>query len=154
MRCGSRFARCLLKCRSQIFGMKTERPGLALIEDAALRRNQIEAIRPAGIGLLHPVVEAVHEGGKLYAELPHACACYRGALRLVARAAEKHLFAHVTLHLPHIGGMCLKDIDRIEVDLTLVLFRQFVQGGNLPPKGRSGIAPKNEDDRLVCPQRR
>jgi len=148
----SRIAHCLLKGAGQILGMKAKRPGFALIEDTTIRRDQIEAVGPACIGLLHLVVEAIHHCGKLDSKLPYACASYRGSLRLIARAAEQHLVAHVALHLPHVGGMRLKDIDGVEVDLTLVLFRQFVQGGNLPPKWRSGIAPENQNDRLVCPK--
>jgi hypothetical protein len=50
--------------------------------------------------------------------------------------------------------MRLKDINGVEVDLALVLLSQLVQGGNLPPKRRSGIAPEHQNDRLVRPEGR
>jgi hypothetical protein len=56
------------------------------------------------------------------------------------------------LHLPHIGGMRLKDIERVEAHLIFVLLSELVQGGNLPPKWRSGIAPENQHHRLLGPE--
>jgi hypothetical protein len=44
-----------------------------------------------------------------------------------------------------------KDIDSVKINLAFVLVRQFVQGGNLPPKGRSSIAAEHQDDRLLRP---
>jgi hypothetical protein len=61
------------------------------------------------------------------------------------------LITHIALHLPHVSWMRLKDVDRVEIDLTLELLRQLVQGGNLPPKRRSGVAPEYKNDRPVCP---
>ena len=63
-------------------------------------------------------------------------------------ACEKHSIADVGLHLPDVGWVSLKDVDRVEPNLILVLICELVQGGNLPPKWRSGIAPEDEDHRL------
>ena len=49
--------------------------------------------------------------------------------------------------------MGLKDVDRVEIDLSLVLLRKLVQGGNLPPERRSGIAPEDQHHRLRSPER-
>jgi hypothetical protein len=59
--------------------------------------------------------------------------------------------ANVGLHLPNVSGVSLEDIDRVEGDLIFILLGELVQGGNLPPKWRSGIAPEDEDDGLVSP---
>jgi hypothetical protein len=48
--------------------------------------------------------------------------------------------------------MRFKDVDRVEAHLILVLVGQLVQGGNLPPKWRSGVAPENQHDRLLSPE--
>jgi hypothetical protein len=45
----------------------------------------------------------------------------------------------------------LEDVDRVEGGLIFILLGELVQGGNLPPKWRSGIAPEDEDDGLVSP---
>ena len=107
---------------SQIVWVKAERPGLAFIEDAALGCDQIEAVGPARKGSLHLIVEAIHKGRKLDSQFPYTCTGDRGALRLIARAAEQHLVGYVALHLPNVCRMSLKDIDRAEIDLILVLF--------------------------------
>jgi hypothetical protein len=48
--------------------------------------------------------------------------------------------------------MGLKDVDRVEIDLSLVLLRKLVQGGNLPPERRSSVAAEDEDDWPVLPK--
>jgi hypothetical protein len=50
--------------------------------------------------------------------------------------------------------MGLKNVNGIEVDLALVLLGKFVQGGNLPPKRRSRVAPEDQHDRPVRPEGR
>jgi hypothetical protein len=48
--------------------------------------------------------------------------------------------------------MGLKDIDRVEIDLSLVLLRKLVQGGNLPPERRSSVAAEDEHHWPVLPK--
>jgi hypothetical protein len=50
--------------------------------------------------------------------------------------------------------MSLQDVYRVEINLALVLVGQFVQGGNLPSKRRSGVAAEDENDGLIYPKRR
>ena len=130
--------------------MKSEWPGFAFIENTAVC-NQIHSIRPSCVCGLNLIVEAVDESGKFDPQPPHACTSYRSTLLLVAWAAEQYIILHIALHLPHVGGMCLKDIDRVKINLILVLRGQFVQGGNLPPKRWSSIAPEYQDDRFASP---
>jgi hypothetical protein len=130
--------------------MEPEWPGFAFIENT-IGCDQIHSIRPSGIGCLDVIVEAIDDSGKFDAQPPYARASYRGAFFLIARAAEQYLIPHIALHRPHVGGMSLKDIDGVEVNLALVLFGQFVQGGNLPPEGRSSKAAEDQNDRLICP---
>ena len=132
--------------------MKAEGPRLALVEDPSALPDQVEPVWPARISRLRPIIEAVDQRGKFDAQLAHACAGNRSTLRLIFRAAEKNTIAHIGLHLPHGGGMGLKDVDGVEADLVAELLGEFVQGGNLPPKGRSRVAAKDQDDRLLCPQ--
>src|ERR1700678_2719091 len=49
--------------------------------------------------------------------------------------------------------MCLQDINRVKINIALVVLGQFVQGGTRPPKRRSSIAAKDENDGLIYPQR-
>jgi hypothetical protein len=133
--------------------MKPEWSRLALIENTIIGCDQIHAVRPSGVGGLNLVVEAIDNSGKLDAQFPHAFASYRSALFLVAGATEQDLIPNVALHLPYIRRMSLQDVDRVEINLALVLLGQFVQGGNLPPKRWSRIAAEDENDGLICPQR-
>ena len=49
--------------------------------------------------------------------------------------------------------MRLKDVDGVESDLVLVLIVKLVEGRNLPPEGRSGVAAKDEDNWLFAAKR-
>ena len=49
--------------------------------------------------------------------------------------------------------MRLKDVDGVERDLVFVLIVELVQGRNLPPERWSGVAAKDEDDRLFATER-
>ncbi|SRR5579871_513137 len=128
--------------------MKAEGPWFALVEDTSPWSNQIQPVRPPGISSLNTIVESVDQRRELDSEFAHAGARHIETLALILGAGKDHVIAHVGLHLPYIGRMRLKDINRVKPNLILVLLCQFVQGGNLPPKWRSGIAPEDEDNRL------
>jgi hypothetical protein len=49
-------------------------------------------------------------------------------------------------------GRGFKDVDGVEINLALELLGQFVQGGNLPSKGRSSKAAEDENSRLIAPK--
>ena len=137
---------------SQIFWLKTEWAWLALVQNPTALPNQVEPVGPTRISSLDAIVDTINQCGKLDAKLAHACACNKNTLRFILWTAEQNLVAHIRLHLPHIGGMRLKDIYSVESDPVAVLLGQFVQGGNLPPKGRSRVAAEDQDDRLVGPK--
>jgi hypothetical protein len=49
--------------------------------------------------------------------------------------------------------MGLGDIDDQESDFASILLVEFVESGNLPPEGRSGVTAKDQDYRLtLCGQ--
>jgi len=155
--CANRHSVChtrCLDCQFQILRVKAEWSGLALVEDAPALPDQVKSIGPAGISRLDPIVESVNQRGKSDAQLTHACAGNRGSLRLVLRAFEENAIFYVGLHLPHIGGMRLKDVNGVEADLVAILLGELVQGGNLPPKWRSGVASEDQHNWLACPERR
>ncbi len=59
---------------------------------------------------------------------------------------EDDSFLDVALHLPKIAGMGLIDVDDEERDTVFILLVKLVERGNLPAKGRSSVAPENEDN--------
>jgi hypothetical protein len=133
--------------------MKTEWTWLALVENAAALADEVKPVGPSRISGLHPVVETVNQRGEFDAQLAHARAGNNGALGLVPGAAEENIVFDIGLHLPHVGGMRLKDVNGVEADLVAILLGELVQGGNLPPKWRSGIAAEDQDHRPVDPKR-
>jgi hypothetical protein len=138
----------VLDCSSQICGMKAEWARFALVEDAASRSDQVQPVRPPGIGSLNAIVESVDQRRELDSEFAYARASHVETFILAFGAGKHHVIAYVGLHLPHVGRVCLKDINRVKRNLVLVLLCKLVQGGNLPPKWRSGIASEDKDNRL------
>ena len=45
--------------------VEPKRSGSALVVDATASLDQVEAVRPPGIGAFNPIVEAVDDGGEL-----------------------------------------------------------------------------------------
>ena len=56
--------------------------------------------------------------------------------------------------LPNVDGVRLHDVNHQKGDLIFVFVIQLVEHGNLPAKGRSGVAPENQHHRLLPPKRR
>ena len=136
----------------ELGGVEAEGAWGAFVEDAAAGGDEVKAVGPAGVGGFGAVFEGVEEGWEFYAEFADAGAGYGGSLGLVAGAAEEDVVAEVGLHLPDVGGVGFEDIDGVEVDFPFVLFREFVEGGNLPPKGRSSVAAEDEDYGFLGPE--
>jgi len=111
--------------------------------------NQIDSIWPTRVGALRLVVESVDHCGELNSQLTYAAARNLGALIEILRARENNFVFEIALGLPDIAGMRLDDIDNQERDLLVVLVIELVEGGNLPPEGRSGVAAEDEDDWLL-----
>ena len=132
--------------------MEAERARFALVKDTAALADQVEAVGPTGISGFDAIIKAVDQGGKLDAQFADACPGHDCAFCVVFRAAEEHAIAHVGLHLPNVSRMRLQDVNGVEPDFVPVLLGKFVQGGNLPPKGRSGIAPKDQHHWPIRPE--
>ena len=142
----SRSTNDLLDRAGKIIRMKAERPRFAFERDLSIALNQVEAVRPAGVSGFRLIVKVINQRRELDMQLPNASASHGRALLLVTRTAEQNIIADIALHLPDVGRMSFKNVDGVEVDFALVLLGQLVQGGNLPPKRRSGIAAENEND--------
>jgi hypothetical protein len=137
----------------QIIGLKTEGAGSALENHLPGRIDQVEAIRPPGVCLFCLIVEAVEQGGKLDSKIANATSRDGRSFFLIFRAGEDDFVFDVASHLPNVTGMRLEDVDGVEGDLVFVLIVELVEGRNLPPEGRSGVAAKNENDGLLAAKR-
>jgi hypothetical protein len=138
--------------RAQLIGLKTKRAGLALVGDASVRIDQIKPVGPACVGTFRPVAKLIENAGNLYAELTHTSSGDVGALFFVLRIGEDHLVLYVALHLPDVAGMGLGDVHHQKSHTILILIVEFVEGRNLPPEWRSGVAAEDQHDGLLLVQ--
>jgi hypothetical protein len=132
--------------------MESKGTWFALKSDLSVWLNQIQPIGPTCVCRFNLVVEAIDESRELDVQFANAGASHGSTLLLVSRTAKQDIVANIALHLPHVSRVSFEDVDGIEVDLALVLLGQFVQGGNLPPEWRSGIAAEDENDRPNRPE--
>src|SRR5712675_2963902 len=111
--------------------------------------DHVDAIGPAGISLFRSVIESIDHGRKFNSQLAHAGSGDRSPLRVVLRTTENNFILNVAGHLPHIAGMSFENVDSHEGCPTAVLIVKRVERGNLPPKRRSSVTAKNQDNRLL-----
>ncbi len=138
-------------CLCQVLRVKSKWARFAFVKYASTLTDQIEPVGPTRESRFDTIVETVNECGEFDAQLADARPSNIGALDLVLWTAEEYVIAHIGLHLPHVGGMRLEDVHGVKSDFTLILLGELVQGGNLPPKRRSGVTAEDQDDRLVGP---
>ena len=131
--------------------MEAEGARLAFVCDSTACLNEVHAVRPTGISGFDLIIEIIDERWKFDVKTSDAGVCHRGAFGLISWAAKEDLVAHIALHLPHVSRMGFENVHGIEIYLALVLLRQFVQGGNLPPKWGSGIASEDQHHGLRSP---
>ena len=131
----------------QLFCFESKWSGLTLVSHTAVSINQINAVGPAGIGLLGRVAEFIQDGRELDPEFAHARSRHQGALFFIPWAGKYNLVFDVALHLPDIARMRFRDIDDQERHLACVLVIELVEGGDLPPERRSGVAAEDHDHR-------
>jgi hypothetical protein len=143
------FAQCAL----QIFRLESKRARFALVDHLPGCIDQVKAIRPSGVRLFGCVIETVEQGGELDSQITDTASGDCGSFFLVFRAGEDDFVFDVALHLPNVAGMRLEDVDGVEGDPIFILIVELVEGRNLPPEGRSGVAAKDEDDRLFAAKR-
>jgi hypothetical protein len=132
------------------FRLETEGAGTGFIGDAAVAVDYVEAVGPAGVVAFGGVLEIIEHGGKLDAEFDDAQLSHLRALVLIFGRGEDYVIVDIVRILPNVGGVRFTDVDRVERDLVLVFFIQGVEGGNLPPEWRSGVAAEDEDDWLFA----
>ena len=133
----------------QVGDVETEGAGLALEADLALAIDQVQAIWPAGVGALGGVPGIVQDRGDLDLQVADAGGGHVRALILVFGVGEEHFLAQVNGQLPAIRRVSFLDVDDKEIDLIAVLAVELIEGGNLPPEGRSSVAPEDEHHGLA-----
>ena len=139
-----------MQCVGYAFGFEAEGAGAGLVGDFSVFVDYVEAVGPAGVVAFGGVLEIVEHGGKLDAEFDDAQLSHLRALVLIFGRGEDYVIVDIVRILPNVGGVRFANVNRVERDLVLVFFIQGVEGGNLPPEWRSGVAAEDEDDWLFA----
>ena len=132
--------------------LETKRTRLRLVTHSPIAVYDVQAIRPACVGPFGRIVEAIDDGGKFDAELHDAQLSHLAALVETLRAGKYHVVIQIIRILPHIAGVRFANVNHVERHPGAILLVEFVESGNLPPKGRSRVAAEHENHRLLAPQ--
>ena len=128
---------------------ETERARLALISDAPVRVDQIDAVRPSRIRLFGRIAKLVEHSRKLDPKFPHTCPGDEGAIFFVFRAGKNNVVLDIALHLPNIAGMRFGNVNHQESNTPAILLVKLIEGRNLPPEGRSSVTAKDQHHGLL-----
>ena len=131
---------------AQFAGVEAEWPWPALVGHPAGGVNQVEAVWPSGVGPFSRIPELIEHGTRLDSELANTCSGDESSIFFTLRTGEDHAVLDVALHLPDVVGVGFGDVDDDKLNLTAILVVKLVQGRNLPPERRSGVAPKDQHD--------
>ena len=118
----------------------------------ALRGDQIDAVRPARISLFGRIAKLVEHSWKLNPKFPYASPSDEGAIFFSFRAGKDNLVFDIALHLPNVAGMRFGNVNNEESNAPAILLVKLIEGRNLPPERRSGVAAENQNHRLPLVQ--
>ena len=118
----------------------------------ALRVDQVDAVRPARIGLFRRIAKLVEHGWKLNPKFPYASPSDERAIFFSFRARKDNLVFDIALHLPNVAGMRFGNVNNEESNAPAILLVELIEGRNLPPEGRSSVAAENQYNRLLLIQ--
>ena len=135
-------------------GVEAEGAGAGFEGYAAVSIDDVEAVGPAGVIVFGGVLEIVDERGEFNSELHDAERAHLFALFEIFRSGEDHVVVEVIGILPDVGGVRFANVDGVKLHFIFVLFVERVEGGNLPPEGRSSVAAEDENDRLLATEGR
>jgi len=126
---------------------ESKRSGLALVGDAAIAVDHVEAVRPRGVGLFRGVLEIVDDGGNPQRQLGGANSFHLAAFGKGLGTCHRNLIFLVGFSFPGVNGVGFQNIDHIECRAVFVFIVELVERGNLPAERRSGVTPENQHHR-------
>jgi hypothetical protein len=136
----------------QLLRLKAKWTGLALVSHVSVLVNEVNAVRPAGVGLFGRIAEFVDHSRELDSQLAYAGSCNEGTLFFIPGTGKDNFVFDVALHLPHVARVRLGDVHHEKRDFVSVLIVELIEGRNLPPEWWSSITAENHDHRLPLVQ--
>ena len=135
--------------RRQQVRLKSKWSRFALVSNAALRVDQVNTIGPACIGLFGRIAKLVKHGWKLNPKFPHTSPGDECSFFFCFRAGKDNAVFDIALHLPDVAGMRFGNVDNQESNPPVILLVEFIEGRNLPPERRSGVAAEYQNHGLL-----
>ena len=111
--------------------------------------DEVNAVRPSGVSRSVELPNSSRTAGNLMPNLRTQDPATEGAFFFILWAGEDDFVFDVAFHLPDVAGMRFQDVHHEKSDCIAVLLVQLVEGGNLPPEGRSSVAAEDQHDRLL-----
>jgi hypothetical protein len=136
------------ECHLQLFWLKPKGARLALVGNAALRVDQVNAIRPARICPFRRIAKLVEHGWKLDPKFPYASPSDECPFFLRLRANKNNLVLNIALRLPNVTGMRFGNVNNQEGDTPAIPFVELIEGRNLPPERWSSVAAEYQNHGL------
>ena len=143
----------MFKSFSYLVRLEAEGAGAALVGDAAVEADDIQPVGPGGVGELGRVIHAVDQSWDVDLHFADAGVSGGAAFGEILVMRQLDLGLHVILGDPAVQRVRLADIDEEEFRLLFVFLVEFVERGNLPAEGSSGVAAEDQHHRLLTPER-
>ena len=143
----------MFKSFSYLVRLEAEGAGAALVGDAAVEADDIQPVGPGGVGELGRVIHAVDQSWEVDLHFADAGVSGGAAFGEILVMRQLDLGLHVILGDSAVQRVRLADIDEEEFRLLFAFPVEFVERGNLPAEGSSGVAAEDQHHRLLTPER-
>src|ERR1700728_3657390 len=117
------------------------------VGDASALVNDVNALRPRGIGVVGGIAHVVDPKGNRVLQALNEIVGNGDALLQSFRLRVAHIFLHVRFYLPLVGGVRFADVDGQEVGVILIVLVDFDDVADLATKRRSSVTAEDDHQR-------
>jgi hypothetical protein len=130
--------------------MVIERPNPTAISDLALFIDDVNALRPRGIGVIGDIVHIIHAEGNWEVKALDEIVGNGHALLRAMRLRVADILIHIRFHLPLVERMRFANIYGEEIRAILVIGIQVDEVAYLAAKRRSRVAAEHQNQRALA----